>query len=412
MIILIIFIFILGNIIYFTFTLNNQIHLSYGDTNTNDITITWITLNKSPVESIYIELFDENQSFRGITNTSIETFTFMFLLNRYVYSSKVSVGNKKSISYKIIDENINWKSKKYHYKSNYKRDSLSILIYGDMGYINNKILNNINDEVKHNDIDFILHAGDFAYNFEDYFGTTSDLFFSNIEKIASETPYMAIPGNHDGYNNFSFYKNVFNMPLKKQFDNLFYNLDKPPIKFININSEVYYFDSLKPSIQTQTNFIKSQIESLNRTKYPWLIVTGHRPMYCSSNDNDYCASWKTDPLRLALEKLMFDSNITLYISGHEHNYERSCPIYNGQCQKNKSMFNKSYESLDLYPIHLVTGAAGNKEGLSGFVKNPSQFSIFRRKEYGYGLLYANYTHLVWTQKGTRDNVIDRFVITV
>ena len=200
------------------------------------------------------------------------------------------------------------------------------------------------------------------------------------------------------------------MPLKEQFDNLFYNLDKPPIKFININSEVYYFDSLKPSIETQTNFIKSQLTNVNRTKYPWIIVTGHRPMYCSSDDNDYCTRWQTDPLRLALEDIFFRNNITLYISGHEHNYERICPIYNGICQINMSGLISRYNLNKLFPIHLVTGAAGNKEGLSKFVKNPQQFSIIRKYEYGYGLLYANYTHLVWTQKETHGNVIDRFVI--
>ena len=52
---------------------------------------------------------------------------------------------------------------------------------------------------------------------------------------------MAVPGNHENYNNFSFYKHVFNMPLKSRFDNLFYDLDKPTIKFININSESVLF---------------------------------------------------------------------------------------------------------------------------------------------------------------------------
>ena len=411
LIIFTIFIFILGNIIYFTFAINNQIHLSFSDTNTSDVTITWITLTNSPLESIYIELFNGNQSFMPIVEPSIDTFSFLFLFNRYIYSSKVNVGNNKSISYKIIDDNINWKSKSYNYKSNINKDSQNVLIYGDMGYSNNRILNNVHDEVKQNDIDFILHIGDFAYNFEDYFGTTSDLFFSNIEKIASETPYMAIPGNHENFNNFSFYKHVFNMPLKPQFDNLFYNLDKPPIKFININTEAYYFESLKPTIETQTNFIESQLKDINRTKYPWLIVTGHRPMYCSSDDNDYCTRWQTDPLRLALEDTFFIRNITLYISGHEHNYERICPIFNGQCQENMSTLKTYYKVNGLYPIHIITGAAGNKEKLSDFLESPEQFSLFRKCDYGYGLLYANYTHLIWTQKGTHGNVIDRFVIT-
>ena len=45
------FLFIMGNIIYFTFTVNKQIHLSYADTNTSDIKISWITFTNSPLDS-------------------------------------------------------------------------------------------------------------------------------------------------------------------------------------------------------------------------------------------------------------------------------------------------------------------------------------------------------------------------
>ena len=75
---------------------------------------------------------------------------------------------------------------------------------------------------------------------------------------------------------------------------------------------MYYFDSLKPTIKTQTNFIKTQITNVNRSKFPWLIVTAHRPMYCSSDDNDYCTKEKY--LRLALEKILFTSNTYFNIS--------------------------------------------------------------------------------------------------
>ena len=33
-------------------------------------------------------------------------------------------------------------------------------------------------------------------------------------------------------------------------------------------------------------FVTNEIKHINRTLYPWVIVTGHRPMYCSVDTND------------------------------------------------------------------------------------------------------------------------------
>jgi hypothetical protein len=61
---------------------------------------------------------------------------------------------------------------------------------------------------QHNDLDIVLHVGDFGYDLP-YFG---DQFFNSIEPIASRIPYMGLPGNHEVFMNFTQYRNRFTMP--------------------------------------------------------------------------------------------------------------------------------------------------------------------------------------------------------
>jgi acid phosphatase type 7 len=404
---ILLFCFVIGNIIFFSISINNQIHLSYTNNNSNDITVTWISSINSPQKTVYLELIDENKS-NSIIVPTIDTFSYYGAFNRYIYSANINVSDNLSdnetINYRLTNDYTNFVSNVYTYYPNFE-DSRNVLVYGDMGYLSNKIINNINSEVNSNKYDFILHLGNIAYDLNLYFGSTSDLFLSSIEEVATHVPYMVIPGNHERFNNFSFYKNVFNMPNKIEYDNLFYSIEKPPMKFININTEAYYSDMLQPTIETQRNFIIEELKNTNRTKFPWLIVSGHRPMYCSSNNN-----WQTDPIREEFETLFHNYNVTLYLSGHEHNYERICPIFNGTCQNLTD--NYDYNLDGLYPIHIITGVAGNIEGLNGFLNTTNRFSIVQKKENGYGILFANYSHLIWEEKGTKQNIIDRFIINL
>lgn len=36
------------------------------------------------------------------------------------------------------------------------------------------------------------------------------------------------------------------------------------------------------------NLLQEAAKPENRAKRPWIITMGHRPMYCSNNDNDDC----------------------------------------------------------------------------------------------------------------------------
>ena len=401
------FLLISLNLVYFSFSVNNQMHLSFSNSDTTNLTATWVSLFNPNNKPLYLEVYNSNLSVSNLIQATVTYYCAPGSLSRYIMEATINTENYKfPIQYRINSRD--FVSNYYTATLPTQNNSKNLIIYADMGYLFDYAAHSIHNEVDTGNYDLIFHVGDIAYNMDWYFGTVSDLFFSEIEGFSSKIPYMVVPGNHENANNFSFYKNLFNMPDKNEYDNLFYSLDIPPIKMININTEAYYFKSLEPTIETQYNFIINELNTTDRKLFPWLIVTGHRPMYCSSDDNDDCVSWKKDKLRLALESVFYKYNVTLFISGHEHKYERVCPVFNGVCQNTSSIYN--YKLNGLLPIHIITGAAGNIEGLGGFNKSPNNFSLVRIKNYGYGTLLANYSQLNWKQKGLDMNVLDEFTI--
>lgn len=73
---------------------------------------------------------------------------------------------------------------------------------------------------------------------------------------------------------------------------------------------------------------------------PWIITFGHRPMYCS-NDNDNDCTHSQTLVRVGLpfthffglEDLFYKFGVDVEIWAHEHSYERLWPIYDYKVSK-------------------------------------------------------------------------------
>lgn len=177
-----------------------------------------------------------------------------------------------------------------------------------------------------------------------------------------------------------------------------------PVHFISISTEVYYFVNygIKPLI-TQYQWLENDLIYANlpenRQKRPWIVVMGHRPMYCSNDNDGDCTHHETITRvglpflhYFGLEKLLYDYGVDLEVWAHEHSYERLWPLYDYK------MYNGSSEepyTNPLAPVHIITGSAGCVENITPF-KNVSipEWSAFRSDDYGYTRLKVyNETHL-------------------
>nr|CAD7394660.1 unnamed protein product [Timema cristinae] len=414
----------------------DQIHISYGDKAT-EMVITWSTGRRTEFSCVEY----------GLGNLELIESAFKMTPFRKQYIHRVKLTNLKPNSvyaYHCGSEK-GW-SPVFWFKTRPPGQSWSpaLAVYGDLGYHNARSLPHLQNEVQRGFYDAVIHAGDFAYDMNDEEGNVGDKFLRQIESMAGYVPYMTCPGNHEANNNFSDYRNRFSMPGNTE--GLWYSFDVGPIHFISISTEVYYFLEYGFELLTrQFNWLKEDLKvcylliyidvmtpqtlkllrcnnftsktlpqkatkSSNRALRPWIIVYGHRPMYCSNKNTDDCTMNQTrtrigtpDIMKLlineihllihsdGLEDMFYNHGVDLEIWAHEHSYERLWPIYNYQIYNGSLM--EPYRNPGA-PVHVITGSAGCDEKHDPFKSKQPYWSAFRSADYGYSRLKVfNSTHL-------------------
>lgn len=135
--------------------------------------------------------------------------------------------------------------------------------------------------------DILLHAGDLAYDLHQDAGSVGDAFMRDVQPIASTTPFMVSPGNHEAFANFSHFKNRFTMPLLKEdaaaAENLWWSVDVGMVHVVSYNTEAYFDGDVNATVEAQYNWLKADLAAAqaNRDAVPWIIAMGHRPFYCN-----------------------------------------------------------------------------------------------------------------------------------
>jgi len=330
--------------------------------------------------------------------------------------------------------------------------SLQFAVFGDFGTENATSLPRLLKDTAAGLFDMVLHVGDIGYNLQDDNGRVGDAFLNNVQPISTVIPYHYCVGNHeqDLLDTFHGFKERFVMPMVDDYENMYYSVDVGPIHFIAFSTE-HYFSLEDPFVGLQYEWLVNDLiqANKNREKVPWIIMYGHRPMYCSnvsleppkrvmynseqhrqkvfqmqreaeklfmsepnhkfergnpppSQDCSYEAAQIREGFDwfgvriFGVEKLLYEYGVDLYICGHEHSYERMYPVYNSQ------VMNGSVAQPYVNPkatVHIVAGSAGCKEGLEYFGPvGMGPWSAFRSSTYGYArMLVANTTHLHWEQ---------------
>lgn len=380
-----------------------QVHISFGK-NVSEVVVTWSTFNDTQESLVEYGIGGMILQEKGASKVFIDggsashtqyihTVTLKNLSpnSKYVYHCGSNMGWSAEFWFNTVPTDENW--------------SPSLAIYGDMGNENAQSLGRLQEETQRGLYDAILHVGDFAYDMNTNNAEVGDQFMRQIESVAAYVPYMTCPGNHEEKYNFSNYAARFSMPLGNDIPYFSFNLG--PLHIISISTELYYFmnygmKALVNQYEWLVNDLKEATLPENRIKRPWIIIMGHRPMYCSDDDSDDCRHFET-LTRVGLpflhffgiEPLMYDYGVDLAIWAHEHSYERLWPLYDYK------VYNGSYEAPYVNPkapVHIITGSAGCKEGTDTFVKPQPNWSAFVTSDYGYTRMKAfNKTHLYLEQ---------------
>ncbi|XP_073054996.1 probable inactive purple acid phosphatase 2 [Primulina eburnea] len=277
----------------------------------------------------------------------------------------------------------------------------------------------------------ISHIGDISY--ARGYSWLWDNFFNQIEPVASKVPYHVCIGNHeydwpsqpwkpdwsyavygtDGGGECGVpYSLRFHMPGNSSEPtgtrapatrNLYYSFDMGVVHFVYFSTETDFLPGSK-----QYDFLKNDLELVDRKKTPFVVVQGHRPMYTTSYES------RDTPLRERLldhlEPLLVKNKVTLALWGHVHRYERFCPLNNFTC----GSLGKNEEEWKAFPVHLVIGMAG-QDWQPIWQPRPTHLtdpifpqpvrSLYRGGEFGYIRLVANMKKLTLSYVGNHDGEV-------
>jgi len=373
-----------------------HVHLAIGDKE-DTFSVSWSTINKTDESIVIVYNEGEELRFTGLSTLFVDGGPKK--ASQWIH--KVTVyGLESNRSYRyVVGSSDGWSDVLIMQTLPSGRNwSPMFAMFGDMGNDNAVSLPYLQREVGEGVYDAIIHVGDMAYDMAELDGLRGDIFMEQIEPISSMIPYMTCPGNHEWHYNFTNYKARFNMPNDDK--NMFFSYDVGPIHFVSVSTEFYYFLNFGlMQVKKQYDWIQKDLASVNRSLTPWIVLYGHRPMYCTNDDRDDCTFFQTRtrtglPMlnMWGLEDLLYKYGVDLAVWAHEHSYERLLPTYNRKVVPSPDPEQPYTDPRST--VHITTGSAGCREKHDAFMKDPPEWSAFRSTDYGFTRLFvANSTHM-------------------
>ena len=190
--------------------------------------------------------------------------------------------------------------------------------------------------------EFALHLGDVIYP-KGLHGHYSSGFFRPFEALLRDAPLYPVLGNHDVMNagGVQILEN-FALPTNDVTgDERSYSFAWGPVRVIALDCNTFFTgDHYQPGHPTHTFLLRE----LERASEPWIVVASHFPMRSASRQGD-----NPELLRSLLPALE-EWQVSLYLSGHDHCYQRFGPS-------------------DALPVPLVVSGGGGKR-LYDITDNP------------------------------------------
>ena len=244
--------------------------------------------------------------------------------------------------------------------------TIRAVIVGDSGQPALPFLAQVTSLVEALDPDLFLHTGDMTYT-----GELCVPVFEQYHQLLSTRGMYAARGNHDlSVGDASEWLGLFPPPndvsmveacilppaicdegelpsreISRPRQSTFYSFDWGPVHFAVFDSNRDLEDC---GIQVQ--WLCNDLQAARQRGMPWLVLLSHHPVYTKGLHGFL----ESATLRLFPE-IAEEYGVDLVISGHDHNYQRTCPIRGAQIVDAWQEPNYVHPNG---PIYVVTGGGG------------------------------------------------------
>jgi len=147
------------------------------------------------------------------------------------------------------------------------------------------------------------------------------------------------------------------MPNHKKTKNLYYSYDINNAHIVSMNSEIF-FNKKAFSQQYKKKVIQWLEKDLKNSKKTWKIVYMHRPYYCSLETRKQRCTKQAKKMRRELEPIARKEKVDLFLTGHNHYYERTLPVYKMKVDRKSLSNNDSVYNNPKYTTYVTCGISG------------------------------------------------------
>lgn len=347
--------------------------------------ISWITDDPTPAT---VEYGTSSGSYAFSANGNSTTYTYVAYTSGEIHYVDIGPLKPNTVYYYKCGSN---SGPEFSLKTPPSQFPIKFAVIGDLGQTDwtSSTLNHI----AKSDYDMLLLPGDLSY--ADTKQPLWDSFGRLVQPLASQRPWMVTQGNHEvekipgiHKKKFTAYKSRWYMPFEQSgsTSNLYYSFNVAGVHVIMLGSYTHFHHS-----SDQYKWLQSDLNKVDRTKTPWLVVLIHAPWY-NSNEAHQGESESVD-MKAAMEDLLYNARVDVVFAGHVHAYERFTRVYKDKAD-------------DCGPIHITIGDGGNREGLATKYIDPQpSISLFREASFGHGeFKVTNATHALWTWNRNDDDV--------
>lgn len=208
-------------------------------------------------------------------------------------------------------------------------DTFSVLIWGDSGYGSEAQVDLAGEMFKRR-FDLALHTGDIAYNNGSDFAFTHR-HFRVYRPLLARTPFFPALGNHDlRTDGGAPADSAFVTPNGIGDGRRYYSFDWGRAHFVALatNEEDGSLQEIADRGE-QYQWLECDLAAASADpRTDWLVVYMHRPVY--STATGFSGHGSDEDLRDALVPLFDRYGVDLVFAGHDHFYERSSPLRNGE----------------------------------------------------------------------------------
>jgi len=305
------------------------VHPYIGETTTTSVVISWATENIGTGKIHY----GLDRSYSNVAIATGNTYD-----GKHWHSATISgLMAETTYYYRVhIDDNdvTPWPEIAFTTASDSTATQLAFVVLGDSRPYDVSLppspgAQNMAAEIEQHSFDLALHTGDIVDKGGNCSGSDSSwdqytwAYFQLYQQIMGDTAFYPSVGNHElggGSCGYQGYTDVYYLPGNAPFGHKeeYYSFDWGNAHFVALDTNQDYGTG-----STQYNWL---VNDLQASTQPWKFVLFHHPAYSSGSH-----SGSTSEIQTHLVPIFETYSVDVVFNGHDHHYERTCPILNNTC---------------------------------------------------------------------------------